>query len=110
VRRRLAAYRLTRSGGALLFVGGAALIVLSVGPRYDQRPALIVIVIALACFLFGAASGTRSASFGDMADGREGFPRPAPGAGGPPDPPAEGDEGRAEHADPAPAGRHPGEA
>lgn len=44
---RLAAYRLTPSGGALLFILGAAVIVLVLGPRHDEGPAFIVIAIVL---------------------------------------------------------------
>jgi len=54
VRRRLAAYRLTAAGGALLFILGAAVIVLLRGPRHDEGPALIVIVLVLFAFLMGS--------------------------------------------------------
>jgi hypothetical protein len=51
LRRRLAAYRRTPGGGALVLVLGAALIVLLLGPRHDEGPAFIVIAIALALFV-----------------------------------------------------------
>ena len=53
MKSRLAAYRLTPAGGALLFVLGAALIVLVIGPRHDEGPAFIVIAIVLAMLLLG---------------------------------------------------------
>ncbi len=59
MRRRLADYRLAPAGGALMFVLGAAVIVLLVGPHHDHRPALILLVIALAVFLLGVGANRR---------------------------------------------------
>ena len=54
MRRRPSAYRLTPAGGAMIFILGAAVIVLLLGPRYDEAPAFIVIVVVLAIFVVGA--------------------------------------------------------
>jgi hypothetical protein len=42
---------MTAAGGARLFILGAALIVLLLGPHHDRGPALIVIVIVLAMLI-----------------------------------------------------------
>jgi UDP-N-acetylmuramyl pentapeptide phosphotransferase/UDP-N-acetylglucosamine-1-phosphate transferase len=60
MKRRLSAYRMTPAGGALVFVFGAALIVLLIGPHHDERAAFIVLVVSLACFVMGAAANARS--------------------------------------------------
>jgi hypothetical protein len=63
VKRRLAAYRLTPAGSGLLFVLGAALIVLLIGPHHDEGPAFIIIAIVLFMLVLGAAPPGRWPSF-----------------------------------------------
>ena len=83
MKHRLGAHHLTAAGGALLFVLGAAVIVLLLGPRHDERPAFIVIAIVLTMIVlklmptggFGRESG--------LSERREQLPpaqRQAPGA------------------------------
>jgi hypothetical protein len=54
VRRLLSAYRLTPAGGAIVFVLLAAVLVLLVGPRSDEGPAFVVIVVVLAICVISA--------------------------------------------------------
>jgi len=57
LRRRLKGHFRTGRGGALLFLLGAAAIVLLAGPRHDRDPAVIVIAVALAVGAIGAGRG-----------------------------------------------------
>lgn len=53
MRLRRSGGRPTPAGGAMVFVLGAALIVLLVGPHHDETPALVVIAVVLAIFVVG---------------------------------------------------------
>jgi hypothetical protein len=55
MREKLRAYRLTPAGGALVFVLAAAVLVLLIGPKHDQAPAFVLIVLVL--FMFVVQSG-----------------------------------------------------
>lgn len=57
MRRRLSSYRLTPAGGAMLMLLVAALILLLFGPKHDEVPAFVVIVVILAIFVMGSAPG-----------------------------------------------------
>jgi hypothetical protein len=48
VRRLLRSYRLSPIGGGVALVLGAAILVLAVGPKHDEAPAFVVIVVVLA--------------------------------------------------------------
>lgn len=73
MRRRLAAYRMTRAGGALMFVLGAAVIVLLLGPHHDETPAFIVIVVGVAMLLGGGISSSRGALRPSLSERRRQF-------------------------------------
>jgi hypothetical protein len=97
VKRRLAAYRLTPAGGGLLFILGAAVIVLAIGPRHDEGPAFIVIVLVLFAFVIGSSPMSRRSSFGEsLSDRREHFHPRARDGGDAADPQEEEDAWRRE--------------
>jgi hypothetical protein len=83
VRRLLDTYRLSPAGGGLALLLGAAILVLILGPKHDEAPALIVIVVVVAMFAVQAggsrASMTRSL---DERRGEFGPPRPRLGDSG----------------------------
>lgn len=77
MKRILDTYRLSRAGGGLALLLGAAILVLVIGPRHDQAPALIVIVLVVA--MFAVQGGGSRASFTRSLDERRsefGPPRP----------------------------------
>jgi hypothetical protein len=57
MRSRLSAYRLTPAGGAMLMLLAAAVALLLFGPKHDEVPAFVVIVVILAIFVMGSSPG-----------------------------------------------------
>jgi hypothetical protein len=82
VKRILDTYRLSPAGGALALLLGAAILVLAIGPKHDQAPALIVIVIVVAVFAV-QGGGSRAPFTRSLDERRSEFGPPRPRLGDP---------------------------